>query len=79
MSDYSDPCQCYRCITGRGDEVGGWPVTSCRMILCPTCGCKRCPHSTDHRLACTDSNAPGQPGSRYGGLASSHSPDESQP
>lgn len=36
-----------------------------RMILCPDCGNKRCPKATDHRLACTNSNAPGQPGSRY--------------
>ena len=35
------------------------------MILCPTCGNKRCPKATDHRLACTGSNEPGQPGSAY--------------
>jgi len=35
------------------------------MILCPLCGNKRCPHSTDHNLECTGSNDPGQPGSRY--------------
>jgi hypothetical protein len=37
-----------------------------RMILCATCGNKRCPHATDHRHACTNSNEPGQPGSSYG-------------
>jgi hypothetical protein len=37
-----------------------------RMILCGTCGNKRCPHATDHRLACTGSNEPGQLGSSYG-------------
>lgn len=36
-----------------------------RMFLCPTCGNKRCPRATDHRHACTGSNEPGQPGSRY--------------
>ncbi len=36
-----------------------------RMILCATCGNKRCPKATDHELKCTDSNEPGQPGSRY--------------
>lgn len=36
------------------------------MILCSTCGNKRCPHATDHRNPCTGSNAPGQPGSIYG-------------
>lgn len=36
-----------------------------RMFLCETCGNKRCPHATDHRLTCTGSNDPGQPGSVY--------------
>jgi len=35
------------------------------MFLCPTCGNKRCPKATDHTLACTNSNEPGQPGSDY--------------
>lgn len=26
----------------------------------------RCPHGTDHNLRCTNSNEPGQEGSRYG-------------
>lgn len=38
---------------------------SMRMIVCPTCGNKRCPHATDHRNECTNSNDPGQPGSSY--------------
>lgn len=37
-----------------------------RMILCPDCGNKRCPKATDHRLACSGSNDPGQRGSVYG-------------
>lgn len=36
-----------------------------RMVLCPTCGNKRCPHATDHRNECTGSNEPGQLGSAY--------------
>ena len=46
------------------------PVTiaDMRMVLCPTCGNKRCPHATDHRHACTGSNESGQRGSSYGGL-----------
>ena len=36
-----------------------------RMVLCPDCGCKRCPKANDHRHACTDSNERGQPGSAY--------------
>lgn len=58
-------CYCYNCNKDRLDESGRLPYVSTRMILCPDCGNKRCPHSTDHRLACTNSNDPGQPGSRY--------------
>lgn len=36
------------------------------MILCATCGNKRCPHAKDYNLTCTNSNEPGQPGSSYG-------------
>ncbi|PNE59785.1 hypothetical protein A8H39_01160 [Paraburkholderia fungorum] len=43
------------------------PVTlkDMRMVLCPTCGNKRCPHATDHRNACTGSNEAGQKGSSW--------------
>jgi hypothetical protein len=41
------------------------PATMSRMVLCPTCGNKRCPHATSHSLACTNSNEPGQAGSAY--------------
>jgi len=40
-----------------------------RMFLCKGCGNKRCPHAADHRHACTGSNEPGQPGSRYAAQA----------
>ncbi|MBZ5795939.1 hypothetical protein K8353_38060 [Burkholderia contaminans] len=40
-------------------------LTDMRMVLCPTCGNKRCPHATNHRNACTGSNEPGQPGSSW--------------
>lgn len=36
-----------------------------RMHLCSVCGNKRCPKATDHDLACTNSNEPGQKGSAY--------------
>lgn len=39
-----------------------------RMILCKKCGNKRCPHATDHRNECTNSNEVGQIGSRYQGI-----------
>lgn len=49
------PCWCHKCNP-----------TSPHMIVCPECGNKRCPHASDHALACTGSNEPGQPGSVYG-------------
>lgn len=36
-----------------------------RMVLCPTCGNKRCPRAANHQNACSGSNEPGQPGSSY--------------
>lgn len=36
------------------------------MVVCRTCGNKRCPKASDHRHACTGSNDPGQAGSVYG-------------
>ena len=53
-----EKCDCYRCEADRGQYLA-------RMIVCPVCGSKRCPHATDHREACTGSNEPGQAGSRY--------------
>ena len=58
-------CYCYNCNKDRLDESGNFSYVMTRMIVCPECGNKRCPHSTDHNLACTGSNDPGQPGSRY--------------
>lgn len=40
-------------------DVPGW------RYACELCGNKRCPHYTDHRLACTNSNEPGQAGSVF--------------
>ena len=57
-------CYCYNCNKNKVDE-NRWLYVLTRMIVCPTCGNKRCPHSTDHNLECTNSNQPGQPGSRY--------------
>ena len=51
---------CHTCLS-----AGGSLAYLSRMILCPICGNKRCPHATDHRNACTNSNAKGQPGSIY--------------
>ena len=52
-------CRCYNCMK----EDTKYIMST--MIVCATCGNKRCPHATDHNLACTNSNEPGQPGSRY--------------
>ena len=43
------------------------PITMAdmRMVLCPTCGNKRCPKASDHRHTCHGSNEPGQPGSAH--------------
>lgn len=46
----------------------GEPTPTSHFVVCSECGNKRCPHATDHRLACTRSNEPGQPGSVYGTL-----------
>jgi hypothetical protein len=54
-------CDCWRCERDR-DEAPPLPI---RMILCPTCGNKRCPKASDHRNECTGSNEPGQKGSVY--------------
>jgi hypothetical protein len=63
------PCNCRRCLRERDERTAeGWPVETSRMILCVICGNKRCPHASDHRYACTDSNEPGQPGSVYGAV-----------
>lgn len=50
----ADPCWCATC---RPVSFGDM-----RMVLCPVCGNKRCPHATDHRYACTGSNEVGQGG-----------------
>jgi hypothetical protein len=59
---------CYRCAQewdmAHPDRIFPGAITA-MMWLCPVCGNKRCPKATDHRLDCTGSNDPGQPGSRY--------------
>lgn len=70
---YTDKCGCRACREERDEhellKFGGQelkiPSSSMVMILCATCGNKRCPHANDHRNACTNSNEAGQPGSAY--------------
>lgn len=65
--DVHENCGCFACIGDKPAYEGAWlTVGMSRMIVCATCGNKRCPHGTDHRNACTGSNEPGQVGSRYG-------------
>lgn len=66
------PCHCLRCDTEAWEAIPNktrmqqlLTPNATRMYVCAVCGCKRCPHSDDHRNACTDSNESGQPGSRY--------------
>lgn len=58
LSVQDGQCECWRCIEARNE-------VRMRMYGCPTCGNKRCPKASDHDLACTGSNEPGQPGSVY--------------
>lgn len=66
-------CGCRKCHSERvRAEIAADPqrerhifMASQRFIVCETCGNKRCPHATDHNLACTGSNEPGQKGSAY--------------
>lgn len=59
-------CWCYYCNPVRpynpNDTLSIWLAKSSRKVACPDCGNKHCPHAYDHRLDCTDSNEPGQPG-----------------
>lgn len=74
ITDGSDKCECHRCIREKGLKVKTYglseqffdvPLSSSKMILCGTCGHKRCPQASDHDLECTYSNDSGQPGSVY--------------
>lgn len=55
-------CDCEACKPQGSPFTDDWTT---RMILCAVCGNKRCPHATDHRNACTGSNAIGQKGSSW--------------
>lgn len=62
-------CWCYNCLDELQDPVTMLPLTMNMFIVCPSCGNKRCPRATWHGLECTNSNEPGQEGSRYGNSA----------
>ena len=65
ITDGSDNCECHRCIEAKDLRQGDLPLSVVKMILCGTCGNKRCPKASDHNLDCTGSNEPGQGGSVY--------------
>jgi len=65
FTDKKPDCHCYNCNKNYVASGELLPYVMGRMILCPKCGNKRCPHSTDHSFECTGSNEPGQTGSRY--------------
>lgn len=54
FTDKNKECGCSKC-----NPDAWW------MIVCSSCGNKRCPHATDHKFVCTGSNEPGQEGSVY--------------
>jgi hypothetical protein len=58
--------KCYDCLDN--PKLGFLNPIQSQMILCETCGNKRCPHATNHNNKCTNSNDVRQAGSRYGGL-----------
>lgn len=60
-------CPCNACHKEKlaanppADRAGSLMALASRgIVLCPTCGNKRCPHANDHRNACTGSNEQGQ-------------------
>jgi hypothetical protein len=57
-------CGCWKCLEEEKSE-DGTPLIVTFMVLCSICGNKRCPHASDHNLACTNSNEPEQEGSIY--------------
>lgn len=58
---------CVDCITTYGDASAFR-----RMVLCPTCGNKRCPHALAHIYRCTGSNDTGQIGEIFAALEASN-------
>lgn len=59
-------CNCHRCLDERDERAdNGMRIRMTMFVVCKSCGNKRCPHATDHDLACTGSNEPGQTGSIY--------------
>lgn len=61
-------CGCIKCTDARRathHDLGNFSMPPGFRYACELCGNKRCPHHSDHTLACTGSNEPGQPGSVF--------------
>lgn len=64
-------CGCMKCVDERQAEVAcaefvfPGPAVPGWRYACEKCGNKRCPHHSNHVLACTGSNEPGQEGSLF--------------
>jgi hypothetical protein len=66
-------CGCIKCQDARELERRSLPIhrqfagpgQPGWRYACETCGCKRCPHHSDHELACTGSNETRQVGSVF--------------
>jgi hypothetical protein len=54
-----ESCGCHACMAVTGEVQTFY-------VLCPDCGCKRCPKATNHVHSCSQSNDSGQFGSVYG-------------
>lgn len=52
----SPACLCHACINKHGITGPlGLPLYCERMIVCRTCGSKRCPHAENHYFPCDGS------------------------
>jgi len=59
----ADHCGCGMCTVAKEETMSLEDgMLSRRMITCPNCGNKRCPHALNHEMRCTHSNDPGQIG-----------------
>lgn len=69
-ADFIPTCGCTACGKRRAETKKHLPIQE-RLhdkyfrYGCVKCGNKRCPHRSDHRNECSNSNEPGQLGSDY--------------
>jgi len=63
-ADATTECGCWKCLKSKAPNPRP-PFYPNKMVVCGTCGNKRCPKANNHENACTNSNEPGQAGSAY--------------